>query len=130
MQPENHGRRDVLRVLAALGVAATAGEIANAQDKRDASLNGGKVIFQNEKVRVIEHQSRPRMGVCGTGMHSHPAHLTVCLTDAKARVTLPGKEPFIDEQKAGATFWDPGGPHAVENIGSRDAKVYLIEYLS
>jgi hypothetical protein len=30
--------------------------------------------LENEKVRVIAHQSRPRMGVCGTGLHSHPPH--------------------------------------------------------
>ena len=65
--------------------------------------------------------------MCGTGLHSHPPHLTIALTDAKARVTLPGKEPFIDERKAGDLFWDPGGPHVVENIGSRDTKVYLVE---
>ena len=70
---------------------------------------GGKVVFENEKLRVIEHAARPRLGVCGTGLHSHPPHLTVFLTDAKARVTLAGKDPFVAENKAGDVFWDPGG---------------------
>jgi hypothetical protein len=118
-------RRDVLAMLAALGVAATESDLAFAEGAADAAR--GKVVFENEKVRVISHLSRPRAGVCGTGLHSHPPHLTVILTDVKAKVTLPGKEPFIDEQKAGAVFWDPGGPHVVENIGARDSKVYLVE---
>jgi hypothetical protein len=116
-------RRDVLAMLAALGMTATESERVFAQSP-DAA---GKVVFENEKVRVISHLGRPRAGVCGTGLHSHPPHLTVILSDVKAKVTLPGKEPFIDEQKAGAVFWDPGGPHVVENIGARDSKVYLVE---
>jgi hypothetical protein len=118
-------RRDVLAMLAALGVTANESQLVFAQGAADAA--GGKVVFENEKVRVISHLSRPRAGVCGTGLHSHPPHLTVVLTDVKAKVTLPGKEPFIDEQKAGAVFWDPGGPHVVENLGMRDSKVYLVE---
>jgi hypothetical protein len=117
-------RREVLAMLAALGMSATESEIVFAQAPDNA---GGKVVFENEKVRVISHLGRPRTGVCGTGLHSHPPHLTVFLSDVKAKVTLPGKEPFVDEQKAGAVFWDPGGPHVVENLGARDSKVYLVE---
>jgi len=40
---------------------------------------------------------------------------------------LQGKEPFIAENKAGDLFWDPGGYHTVENLGSRDVKSYLVE---
>lgn len=119
-------RRDVLAMLAALGVAATESEFAAAA-QGTADTAGGKVVFENDKVRVISHLGRPRAGVCGTGLHTHPPHLTLFLTDVKAKVTLPGKEPFVDEQKAGAAFWDPGGPHVVENLGARDSKVYLVE---
>lgn len=117
-------RRDVLCLLAALGIGAAEAESALAQGTDSAA---GKVVFENDKVRVISHLGRPRTGVCGTGLHSHPPHLTIALTDVRAKVTLGGKAPFIDEQKAGAAFWDPGGPHVVENIGSRDSKVYLVE---
>jgi len=81
-------------------------------------------------VRVISHLGRPRMGVCGTGLHSHPPHLTIALTDIRAKVSLQGKEPFVAENKLGDAFWDPGGPHVVENLGSRDSRVYLVELKS
>lgn len=118
-------RRDVLRMLAVLGIGATDAQVAAAQAGPETT--GGKVVFENDKVRVIAHLGRPRTGVCGTGLHSHPPHLTIALTDVRAKVTLPGKEPFISEQKAGAAFWDPGGPHVVENVGSRESKIYLVE---
>jgi hypothetical protein len=127
MNESNATRREVLALLAAMGLGATEAGSAFAQDLKADQLTGGKVVFENEKVRVIAHLGRPRMGVCGTGLHSHPPHLTIALTDVKARVTLPGKDPFVDEQKAGAAFWDPGGAHVVENLGSRDSKVYLVE---
>lgn len=117
-------RRDVLQMLAALGLGAAEVRTAIAQT---ADAAAGRVVFENDKLRVLSHVGRPRAGVCGTGLHSHPPHLTIALTDVRAKVTLPGKDPFIDEQKAGAVFWDPGGPHVVENVGSRDSKAYLVE---
>jgi hypothetical protein len=127
MEPTKVTRRDVLGLLAAMGVSAAESGFAVAQDVKSADLVGGKVVFENDKVRVVSHLGRPRMGVCGTGLHSHPPHLTIALTDVKAKVTLPGKEPFVAENKAGDTFWDPGGSHVAENMGSRDSKIYLVE---
>jgi hypothetical protein len=120
-------RREILALLAAMGVGATEAGFAVAQTAPPGDPAGGKVVFENDKVRVISHLGRPRMGVCGTGLHSHPPHLTIALTDVKAKVTLAGKEPFIAENKSGDAFWDPGGAHVVENLGSRDSKVYLVE---
>ena len=127
MEPTKVTRRDVLGLLAAMGVSAAESGFAVAQDAKSVDLAGGKIVFENDKVRVISHLGRPRMGVCGTGLHSHPPHLTIALTDVKAKVTLPGKEPFIAENKAGDTFWDAGGSHVVENMGSRDSRIYLVE---
>lgn len=125
MTPMETKRRDVLLLLTALGVTSAAAGGARARNAAD--LAGGRVVFENDKVRVIEHSARPRLGVCGAGMHTHLPHLTVFLSDARARVTLADKAPFIAENKAGDVFWDEGGPHYVENLGSRDTRVYLIE---
>lgn len=120
-------RRDVLLLLTGLGITGSAPVAAAASARGDADLAGGKIVFENDKVRVIEHVAKPRLGVCGMGLHSHPPHLTVFLTDAKAKVTLAGKDPFVAENKAGDVFWDPGGAHAVENLGSRSTRVFLVE---
>jgi hypothetical protein len=126
-------RRDLMKMLAALGVAAPIGDTwADAGPMpADVPPAAGKEVYdgakEGNKFHVTEHTSRQRLGVCGTGWHTHPPHLTVCLTDVKAKVALPGKAPFVAENKAGDVFFDPGGPHAVENVGSRDTRVYLID---
>jgi hypothetical protein len=140
MSRNGMSRRDVFKLLGALGVAAPA--CASAQGaattnpkapplkKGDKTPAGGTVVFNDNGVLVSEHVARSRLGVCGTGWHTHPPHLSVCLTEVKAKVSLPGKEPFVAENKAGDVFWDPGGSHAVENLGGRDTKVYLVELWS
>jgi hypothetical protein len=120
-------RRETLLMLAAVGVSRPASAVPDSKPSGGGDPAGGKLVFENEKLRVIEHAAKPRLGVCGAGLHSHPPHLTVFLTDAKARVTIAGKAPFIAENKAGDVFWDQGGAHAVENLGSRGTRVFLIE---
>ena len=88
---------------------------------------GGRIVFENDYVRVIEHASRPRMGVCGEGMHAHFDHLTIGLTPGRVRIMKPDQEPMIREAKAGDVFWDPSGPHAIQNLGSRNMRSYLVE---
>ncbi len=129
MEARTLSRRELIKILAALGVAAPTAKVV-AQGAQGSLAPSGKVVFENDKMRVIEHAAKPRLGVCGTGYHTHPPHLTICLTDVKAKVTLQGKEPFIAENKAGDLFWDPGGFHTVENLGSRDTKSYLVELKS
>ena len=127
MEASRISRRALLMGVTAAGIAAARDDFAQTQPAQSADLLGGKIVFENEKARVIEHFARPRLGVRGAGMHTHPPHLTVFLTDAMLRAVRPGREPVIVEKKAGDVVWDPGGTHAVENIGSRDTEVYLVE---
>jgi hypothetical protein len=75
-----------------------------------------KVILDNEKVRVTEFTAKPHEGVCGVGMHSHPAHLTVILQAAKVRVMLPDGKTVDREPRKDLVFWSEAGTHSVENI--------------
>jgi hypothetical protein len=76
---------------------------------------------------VLEFNSRPGMGVCGNGMHSHPAHLTVVLSAAKARVKLPDGKTFVAENKLGDVFWSEAETHEVENISGKNVRALLVE---
>ena len=119
-------RRDVIRVLAGLGIAASVADL-RAQDAVKVDPRGYRVVLDNDQVRVLEYVAKPRLGVCGQGMHSHPDHVTVVMTDVKAKVTLPDGTTRMAENKAGDVFWDPASTHSVENVGGRDSRVLLVE---
>lgn len=117
-------RRSVLlALLAALAVTDT----TQAQDAAKIQPRAYRVAFENALVRVLEFNSRPGVGVCGDGMHSHPAHLTVVLSAGKARWRLPDGKTGIGENKLGDVFWSEAETHEVENISGKDMRALLVE---
>ena len=109
-------------VLAALDLAGPAA----AQDAARVQPGAYKVVFENDKVRVTEYNARPSMGVCGVGLHSHPAHLSVVLSPARVKETVNGKSRII-ENRLGDVFWQPAVTHEVENIGTNGVRSLIIE---
>jgi hypothetical protein len=116
-------RRQLLAMLGGLGIGAD----ALAQDSTRASPREFAVLLENERIRVLEYTSRPGMGICGKGVHSHPPHLNIAMTPIKGRVTLPDGKIFIASNKAGDVFWEPAVTHSVENIGGSGARAYMVE---
>ena len=102
---------------------------ARAQDAALVQPRSYRVVLDNAKLRVLEYVARPGIGVCGTGVHSHPEHLTVVLTTATVRVTQDGKTT-VSTAKAGDVFWSPAVTHETENVGSTTARSLLIELKS
>lgn len=88
---------------------------------------GGKVILENDKVRVTEYTAKPHEGVCGIGMHSHPAHLTIILQPAKVKVTLPDGKSMEKAPKGDMVFWSEAGTHTVENIDTVTRHSLIVE---
>ena len=86
MKPKDNDADALRRALLALLPALGLGEIAQAQDAAKSQPDSYRVAFENDQMRVLEFWSRPGMGMCGVGQHSHPAHLTIALTAAKVRV--------------------------------------------
>ena len=127
MRASKENRRKLL--LAGLGgLAAQFGALgAAAQDPAKVTPRAYRVAFENDKVRVLDFVGRPGMGICGEGMHSHPAHLTIVMSDWQGSVSTPDSAPKARQRKAGDVFWDPSGPHSIQNIGSRSSRAFLIE---
>jgi len=116
-------RRTLLALLPTLAL----GREAQAQPADKVQPGSFRVALENNRMRVLEFHSRPGLGVCGSGMHSHPAHLTVALTPIKVRVKLPDGKTILAENKAGDVFWSEAETHEVENIGGMNARALLIE---
>jgi len=117
-------------MLAAIVAALGASGSARAQNAAVMQPSAYRVAFENDKLRVLEFNSRPGMGVCGSGVHSHPPHLTVALSAAKVRVKLPGGKTFVGENKLGDVFWSEAETHEVENISGKDSRALLVELKS
>lgn len=116
-------RRRALALLAAFGVTA---EQALAQVASKANPRSYRVVLENKSVRVIEFKSRPGLGVCGEGMHSHPAHLAIALTSAKVKITQDGKTSY-GELPAGEVLFFDAETHMAENVGGAGTRFYLVE---
>lgn len=119
---------ELRRTLLALLPMLLASEVPRAQDAVLSQPQNFRIAFENDRLRVLEYNGRPGMGVCGDGMHSHPAHLAVLLSTGKVRMTTPdGKVEEHSDIPVGAVFWSEGETHEVENIGGSNIRMLLIE---
>lgn len=122
-QEQSKTRREVLALLAALGVTRE----ALAQDPVRSDPRSFRVVLENERVRVLEYRSGPGLGVCGQGVHYHPERVTVTLTEAKVRITNAEGRTVVRELPAGQVFYAPAEAHSVENVGGSGTRIYIIE---
>jgi hypothetical protein len=117
-------RRALLALLPMLAIAET----SSAQDAVQSQPQNYRVVLENDRVRVLEYNGRPGMGVCGDGMHSHPPHVTVLLSAGKVRIKTPdGKVEVHNDVPVGAVFWGNAEKHEIENIGGSNIRLLLIE---
>jgi beta-alanine degradation protein BauB len=128
----NQEQPDVLRrTLLALLPMLVVTEGSHAQDAAQSQPQNYRVAFENDKLRVLEYNGRPGMGVCGDGMHSHPPHLTVLLSTGRVRIKTPdGKVDVPGDAPVGAVFWSNAVTHEVENISGSNIRSLLIELKS
>jgi beta-alanine degradation protein BauB len=119
----NEERRRLLALLSALGLT----DAAVAQDAAVMQPASFRVALDNEHLRVLQYRSRPGMGVCGQGVHSHPAHLTVVLHDGKVRVRNADGVTRVVQGRAGEVIWSEAETHEVENVSSATLNTLIVE---
>ncbi|MEN3353816.1 MAG: hypothetical protein V7640_1974 [Betaproteobacteria bacterium] len=127
MKDSTSSRRKLL--LAGLGgLAAQLGiPRADAQDAAKVMPRAYRVAFENDEVRVLEFVGRPGMGVCGEGMHSHPAHLTIVMSDWQGVASTPDSAAKPRQKRSGDVFWSEAETHKVENTGKTTSRVMIVE---
>jgi hypothetical protein len=116
-------RRDVLTVLAALGITPD----ALAQDAATSDPRSFRVVLENERVRILEYKSGPGFSICGQGMHYHPDRVSVSLTGAKIKVTNAEGKTAVREIPPGYATFSLAETHATENIGGSGTRTHIIE---
>lgn len=81
------------------------------------------VVFENERVRVLEYRDRPGDK---TTPHEHPDSVMHTLSSFRRRLGADGGEREV-ELPAGMTGWLPAQRHYGENIGETDTHVLFVE---
>jgi hypothetical protein len=83
-----------------------------------------KVVFENERVRVLEYRDRPGDR---TTPHEHPDSVMHTLSTFRRRLYAADGQTRDVEIEAGTTGWLPAQRHAGHNIGDTDTYVLFVE---
>jgi hypothetical protein len=82
-----------------------------------------KVVFENERVRVLEYRDVPGDR---TTPHSHPDSVMVTLSDFDRKLTV-GDQSRDVSLTSGLANWLPAQTHMGENVGSSPTHVIFVE---
>jgi len=82
-----------------------------------------QVIFENERVRVLEYHDRPGDR---TTPHRHPDSVMVTLSAFQRRVSSGGREVDV-ELGPGEVRWVGAQEHVGENTGTTETRVLFVE---
>jgi quercetin dioxygenase-like cupin family protein len=83
-----------------------------------------KVIFENERVRVLEYRDEPGQA---TRPHQHPDSLMYTLTSFDRRLVAESGESRYVTLAAGEVRWLDAQVHSGENIGQSPTHVLFVE---
>ena len=82
-----------------------------------------RVVFENERVRVLEYVDRPGDR---TSPHAHPDSVMVTLSAFRRRL-FHGEATREVELAAGLSTWLPAQQHSGENIGDTGTHTIFVE---
>jgi beta-alanine degradation protein BauB len=83
-----------------------------------------KVVFENERVRVLEYQDEPGQR---TSPHDHPDSVMVTLSSFDRRLIGEGGETRDVTLERGLVRWLDAQTHSGENIGTTPTHVLFVE---
>jgi hypothetical protein len=94
-----------------------------AGDPTETNPDHYKVVFENERVRVLEYRDTPGVR---TTPHSHPDSVMVTLSDFDRKLIMGDQEREVS-LTAGQAVWVGAQTHAGENIGSTPTHTIFVE---
>ena len=83
-----------------------------------------KVVFENDKVRVLEYRDEPGQK---TSPHTHPESVVYTLSSFQRRFIGGGGESRDATVSQGQTLWLDPQTHSGENIGDTPTHVLFVE---
>jgi len=110
--------------LAALTLAFDTEKVIAADDLPTVMPQDVKVLVDNDRVRVLDVTHKPGVK---EPMHSHPAYVSVNLSDTKVKVTTPEGKTTEKVRKAGEVSFSEATTHAIETVGTEGSHTIVIE---
>ena len=95
-----------------------------AEDATKVAPHVYKVLFENEKARVLEVTMEPGSR---TETHSHRGYFVYFLAAGKAKFTTASGETQEIEWPANTSMWRESEEHATENIGGTAVRALFFE---
>src|SRR5512141_2751193 len=79
-----------------------------------------KVIFENDRVRVLEYRDSPGQR---TSPHHHPDYVLCALGTFRRKFVLSDGREAVRDVRTGDVVWGKAHSHIGENVGSTDTYV-------
>ncbi len=95
-----------------------------ALDPVETNPDNYKVVFENDRVRVLEYRDSPGLK---TTPHEHPDSVMYTLSSFRRRLYAENGETRDVEIQAGTTAWLGAQTHAGHNIGDTETHVIFVE---
>jgi len=101
------------------------GPTAQARDPTETDPDKYKVIFENDRVRVLEYRDSPGQR---TAAHYHPDYVLYAMTSFRRKLTFPAEDKSgVRDLQAGDVMWGNAQVHIGENVGGTDTHVIMVE---
>ena len=112
------------RILVVAFVFVWAISRAIAQDPLVAAPEMYRLLFENERVRVMEVTFQPGQKIAP---HSHPDHYIYVAEAGTIRISKPDGTSTDAELQVGQVLWIPAETHWAENIGTTKVRLIVNE---
>ena len=112
-----------MRLMFPVAVAVTA-LAAFAQDVVQLAPDRVKVVFENDRVRVLRFTEPPHSKL---PMHSHPAYVAVGFTNDDTKYTFPDGKTSEERTKAGEVTYSKPVTHASEDLAGAKSEAIMVE---
>ena len=98
-------------------------EKAKAAPAKETKAPGANVLFENERVRVIETRIKPGEK---NEMKARGERLNIAINDAKTRVHYSDGKKEDRERKAGNVRFNKAATSSTENIGKTETRSVIV----
>ena len=95
-----------------------------ADDATQVAPHVYKVVFENERARVLEVSMDPG---ARSELHAHPDYFVYFLSAGKVRFTTPTGDTQEIEVPENAGMWREAEEHAAENVGETPVRALFFE---